>query len=93
MDGLRRPDERCNPVAYVAQQAAPSVEVFELLRSSFDVLQGRTDVGDQPLEYIDPAVQRRQVQRATAASSSGRLVIASSLPVGCAALQYQLHQL
>ena len=29
----------------------------------------------------------------TAASSSGRLVMASSLPVGCAALQYQLHQL
>jgi hypothetical protein len=29
----------------------------------------------------------------TAASSSGRLVMASSRPPGCAARQYQLHQL
>ena len=29
----------------------------------------------------------------TAASNSGRLVMASMRPVGCAALQYQLHQL
>jgi hypothetical protein len=32
-------------------------------RSSFDVLQGRPDIGDQRLEYIGPAVQRRRVQR------------------------------
>ncbi|WP_043702215.1 hypothetical protein [Tepidimonas taiwanensis] len=29
----------------------------------------------------------------TAASSSGRLVMASNRPVGCAARQYRLHQL
>lgn len=36
--------------------------MLELLRSSLDVLQSRTDVFDQSLEDGGPAVQRRQVQ-------------------------------
>jgi len=58
-----RADDWRNAVADAAQQAAPAVEILELLRSGPEVAQGRTDIGDQPLEHVDPAVQRRQVQR------------------------------
>jgi hypothetical protein len=67
------------------------------------MLQCRVDVGDQHFEQVRFAVQRPQVQRGlpaavgcalpTAASSSGRLVMASILAFELAARQYQLQQL
>jgi hypothetical protein len=83
------------------QQAAPAVQVLGLLRSRLHVLKGLADVGDQPILHVGPAVQPREVQSGmvarlaalpTAASNTGRLVIASSLPCGCTARQYQLHR-
>jgi len=50
-------------VADVAQQKRPAVRLGELLRSLPNVLQSLADMGDESLEHMRLAVQRRQVQR------------------------------
>jgi hypothetical protein len=76
-------------IADAALQATPWVAVLGLLRSSLEVLQGCADAGDPRLEHIDPAVQRRRVQRRLVAAA-GRLAHDDHAALGAPAEQLQL---
>ncbi len=70
--GAERTKCGCDFVAHIAQQR-PSVERFELLRSSLDVMQGSADVGDQRFEPGGLSVHRELALSRISATSNERL--------------------